>query len=150
MTLSFAWNWKSAVASSLCRASIFFTVNLWSGVDAAVAAMQVEFLYRAVASGFYGSLTERFARMRSERRATWAATLVVPAVAHLVEFGVHAWAGTPVLGWSVAGSVVFSIVTTRFNLFAMRRGVLTVGRGSASWWQDLKAMPAVVAAFLRT
>jgi len=148
VTWSRAWNWKSAVVSALCRACIFFAINLSAGLEAAVAAMQVEFAYRAVAAGFYGSLTERFARMRSERQARRAATLVVPAVAHLVEFGIHAWADTAVLGWSIVGSIAFSVLTTRFNLFAMRRGVLTVGHGSASWWQDLRAMPAMVAAFL--
>ena len=111
--------------------------------------MQVEFLYRAVAAGFYGSMTERFARMRSERRVTWAAMMVVPGISHVVELAIHLWAGTPMLGWSVAGSVAFSILTTRFNLFAMRRGSLTVGHGSATWWQDLKAMPALFVAFLR-
>ncbi len=149
MTWSLGWNWKSAVVSSLCRASIFFVANWSAGLDAAVAAMQVEFLYRAVAAGFYGSMTERFARMRSERRVTWAAMMVVPGISHVVELAIHLWAGTPMLGWSVAGSVAFSILTTRFNLFAMRRGSLTVGHGSATWWQDLKAMPALFVAFLR-
>jgi hypothetical protein len=149
MTWTVAWNWKSAVVSSLCRASIFFVINSSAGWDAALAAMQVEFAYRAVAAGFYGSLTQYFARLHAERRATWAATLIVPGVAHLVELGVHAWADTPVLGWSVAGSIAFSMMTTRFNLFAMRRGALTVGHGSASWWQDLRAMPAMMAAFFR-
>jgi len=150
VTLARAWNWKAAVVSSLCRASIFFLANLSAGLEAAMAAMQVEFLYRAVAAGFYGSLTERFARARSERHATWAAMIVVPGIAHLVELGIHLWAGTPMIGWSLAGSVAFSLLTTRFNLFAMRRGVMTVGRGSATVWQDLRAMPAMLAAFLRT
>ncbi len=146
--MTWAWNWKSAVVSAVCRASIFFAVNLSVGLDAALAAMQVEFLYRIVAAGFYGSLTQYFSQLPSERTATIAAMCVVPGLAHLVEFAVHAWAGTPVLGWSLAGSVAFSLVTTRFNLFAMRRGVLTVGHGSASWWHDIKAIPMLVVAFV--
>lgn len=149
MTWALAWNWKSAVVSSLCRASIFFVINSSAGLDAALAAMQVEFVYRAIAAGFYGSLTQYFSRLRAERRATWAATLIVPGIAHLVELGIHAWAGTPVLGWSIVASVAFSMLTTRFNLFVMRRGALTVGDGSASWRQDLRAMPAMVVAFFR-
>jgi hypothetical protein len=147
MTWSVAWNWKSALASSLCRAAIFFAINLSAGMDAAVAAMQVEFASRAVASGFYGSLTQYFARHHGARGV--AATLIVPGLAHLVEFGVHRWAATPVLGWSVVGSVAFSMLTTRFTLFAMRQGVFTVGHGSASWWQDMRALPALVLAFFR-
>lgn len=149
MSWAEAWNWKSAVASSVCRASIFSVVNASAGLQAAFTAMQVEFLYRAVASGFYGSLTQRFARMPDRTRATWLALIVLPTLAHIVEFVVHSWAGTPVLGWSIAGSVAFSLLTTRFHLIAMRKGVLTVGAGSASWWQDLKALPAVCVAFFR-
>lgn len=149
MSWSQAWNWKSAVGSAVCRAAIFFVVNTSAGAGAALTAMQVEFCYRAVASGFYGSLTQRFARMPNRRRATWLALIVLPALAHVVEFAVHSWAGTPVLGLSIAGSVAFSLLTTRFHLIAMRQGVLTVGAGSASWWQDLKALPAVCVAFFR-
>lgn len=144
-----AWNWKSAAGSSCCRAAIFFLVNLSAGTDAALAAMQTEFIYRAVMAGFYGALTQYFARLRDERVATRAATVIVPGLAHLVEFGVHRWAGTAVLGWSMTGSIMFSVVTTRFNLFAMRHGVLTVGRDSDSWWHDLRALPALVVAFFR-
>jgi hypothetical protein len=149
MTRTPVWNWKSAVASTVCRAALFFAINLPAGLDAAVVAMQVELLYRAVAAGFYGSLTQYFSRLHQERQATWTALLVVPGLAHLVEGGVHAWAGTPQLAWSLAGSITFSIITTRFSLFAMRRGVLTVGSGSASCWQDLRALPALVVAFFR-
>lgn len=150
MTWTTVWNWKSAVASSVCRALIFFVVNIPAGVDAALAAMQTEFLYRAMASGFFGSLTQYFAQVHAGRLSAWMATAIVAGLAHLVELGVHAWAGTPLLGWSIAASVIFSLVTTRFNLFAMRRGVLRVGQGSGTVRQDLRAMPGVVAAFFRT
>lgn len=148
MTWSRTWNWKSAVASSTCRAGIFFGINLAAGLEAAVTAMQVEFVYRAVAAGFYGSLTEYCSRIPCERVARRTATVAVPGVAHLVELGVHSWAGTPVLGWSLVGSVAFSILTTRFSLFAMRRGVLITGEGRQSWWRDLQAVPGLVTAFL--
>lgn len=141
------WNWKSALTSSFCRGAIFFAVNIPAGNDAAFAAMHTEFLYRAVASGFYGSLTQYFAQRHAA--STWTATAIVAGLAHLTEFFVHAWAGTPILGWSVAASVAFSLVTTRFSLFAMRSGVLTVGHGSGTLSQDLRAMPRVVVAFLR-
>lgn len=144
-----AWNWKSATVSAVCRAAIFFAANASAGTEAALTALQVEFVYRAVASGFYGSLTQRFAGMADQRRATWLALVALPTLAHAVELAVHSWAGTPALGWSIAGSVAFSLLTTRFHLIAMRRGVLTVGSGSASWSEDLKALPAVVAAFFR-
>lgn len=147
--LPFGWNWKSALVSATCRAVIFFAINAQTSLAAGVAALQVEFAYRSLASGFYGALTQRFARHPNVRVATWTAMGVLPALAHGIEWIVHSWAGTPALGWSIAGSVLFSALTTRFHLVAMRRGVMTVGPGSQSLVADLRAMPATVAAFFR-
>jgi hypothetical protein len=52
------WNWKSAVLSSLLRASLFFVTNLVAGLPAAIAAMKTELVFREITSGFYGALTE--------------------------------------------------------------------------------------------
>jgi hypothetical protein len=140
-----AWNWKAAVVSSLCRAAIFFATNVISGVDAALAAAQVEFVYRAIASGFYGSLTDYFSRMRPARAATLAALVIIPGIAHTIEYLIHSWAGTPRLGASVLASIAFSVATTRFNLFAMRRGFLITGRGSHSLLHDLRGLTRLCA-----
>jgi hypothetical protein len=133
-----AWNWKSALVSTLSRAAIFFVVNLPAGLAAATAAGQTEFVYRAIASGFYGALTEWFAGLGNTRATTLAALVVVPGVAHTVEFVIHWWAGTPVLGPAILASVAFSVVTTRLNLFAMRRGLLVVGPGCRSLPADVR------------
>jgi hypothetical protein len=74
--------------------------------------------------------------------------VLVPAIAHSVEFTVHFLAGTPVLKASIAASVAFSVLSTLFNLFAMRRGVLVVGTRSGSLAQDLRRLPAISAQFL--
>lgn len=144
-----AWNWKSALVSATCRAAIFFVVNAQMSLEAGLAALQVEFTYRVLASGFYGALTQRFAEHPNTRVATWAALGVLPGLAHSLEWIIHSWAGTPALGWSIAGSVAFSMLTTRFHLIAMRRGVMTVGPGSQSLVADLRAMPGTLAAFFR-
>lgn len=148
MTMAHAWHWKSALVSAVCRASIFFVINVQAGLPAALAAMQVEFAYRIVASGFYGALTQRFARQHAVR-ATWTALVLLPALSHSVEWAVHSWAGTPAIGSSIAASVAFSVLTTRFQLIAMRRGVMTVGPGSQSIAADLRAMPGTIVAFFR-
>ena len=135
-----AWNWKAALFSSTCRALLFFGSNLSEGLDAAIAAGQVEFVYRAIASGFYGGLTERFSKIEPAARSTAAALILIPALAHTVEYLIHTAAGTPRLGSSIAASVLFSVAATRFNLFAMRRGLLTVGRGSRSLAYDVVAL----------
>lgn len=126
MRLAHAWNWKSALLSALCRAPVFFAANLSAGLPAAVAAFQTEFAYRLVAAGFYGGITEAFARMRPARLATLGALIIVPGLAHAAEFLVHWSAGTSNLGASVVASVCMSVITTRASLFVMRRGLFVV------------------------
>lgn len=92
-----------------------------------MAAFATEFVYRVVAAGFYGALTEFFARRRSKRLATALALVVMPTLAHSVEYVVHLLAGTPHIATAVVGSIVVSMCTTRFSLFVMRRGLFVSG-----------------------
>ncbi len=138
------WNWKSALLSAICRASVFLAVNLPAGIGAGVRAMVTEFAFRGVASGVFGSLTQAFSRAHH----VWIALLVLPALGHTAEFLVHWAAGTPRLSGSIAASVVFSVITTAFNLFAMRRGALVVGEGQRSLGHDLRHLPALIVDFV--
>lgn len=144
---SLGWHWKSAIFSSLCRSAVFFFSTLPFGVKAATGAMIAEFLYRAFAAGFYGALTQAF--RKAEPR--WAATIVVmfglPAFSHAIEFAMHWLRGTPNLKVSILASFAFTIISTAFNLHAMRRGVLVVG-GGKSLLGDLRALPEVVFTFI--
>ncbi|MBN1567609.1 MAG: hypothetical protein JXA73_07165 [Acidobacteria bacterium] len=138
------WNWKSALLSSIVRAAIFFAVNLTAGHTAALAAMIREFSFRAVASGFYGGITESF-RLAKPR---WAATLTVlvslPILNHSAEFLLHWMLGTANLKTSILASVCFTILSTGFNLFAMRREVLITQQNSRSLAGDLKLIPGLL------
>src|SRR5215471_1933597 len=142
------WNWKSALFSSIIRGAIFFLVNLIGGVSAAVSALATDLIFRPLVSGFYGAIVESF----RSATPTWAATLVViialPVINHLIEIAVHWARGTQRLGSSVIASVSFSVLSGLFNIFAMRRGVLIVGDGRRTVLEDLRSLPAVVAAFL--
>lgn len=144
------WNWKSAVTSALMRGGIFFSANLAAGWRAAVGAMLVEFGYRTILSGFYGSVTQAFRRAEPAWAAALAVMVILPAGGHIIEFLVHWSRGTPKLATSIVSSVAFTILSTLFNLHAMRRGVLVVGDGHErrTLWQDLRAMPSVVASFV--
>jgi hypothetical protein len=141
------WNWKSAAFSSTFRAAIFFGANLTAGWRAATAAMMTEFVYRAVTAGFYGATTQAFRRAEP----VWAAGLVVmillPVASHSVELTVHLLRGTPRILTSLIASVAFTAISTLFNLYAMRRGVLVVGSGSSSVGADMRRLPSLIAGF---
>lgn len=143
------WNYKSAVLSAVVRASIFFVTNRMAGFDAAVAAMTTEFCFRIVTSGFYGAVTQAFRRVEPASAGTVAAMVLLPLLAHALELLVHWWQGTPELGVSITASVMFTAISTSFNLFAMRQGVFVVGAGRQSLWSDILALPRLVVQFVR-
>jgi hypothetical protein len=142
------WNWKSALLSSLFRAAIFFFANLAAGWRAAVAAMAVELLYRGISAGFFGALTQALREAQPVRLATAAAAILLPLLSHSIEFAIHLARGTPKLITSIVSSVVFTILSTLFNLYAMRRGVLISGREGSSLAADFRALPGVMFGFL--
>jgi hypothetical protein len=142
------WNWKSALLSSLLRATIFFFTNLIAGWHAALGAMLAELVFRAVTSGFYGAITESFSLARPAWAATAAAMIALPVLAHSLEFLVHWLRGTPKLGLSIGTSMIFTAVSTAFNLYAMRRGVLVTCGKSKSLRQDLSQIPPLLLTFV--
>jgi hypothetical protein len=135
------WHWKSAVVSSVCRAAIFFSTTVPSGLHAGTRAMLTEFAFRVVVSGLLGSLTQSLRSAEPAWAAATAALVIMPALGHTGEFLVHRWAGTPRLSTSISASVAFTAVTTVVSLFAMRRGALLVGPGQQSLLRDLSMMP---------
>jgi hypothetical protein len=95
----------------------------------------------------WNSATNALTQTFSRARRPWIALLILPALGHAGEFIVHWSAGTPRLGASVAASVAFSVLTTSFNVFAMRRGALVVGDGAQSLLSDLRRLPRLFASF---
>lgn len=142
------WNWKAAFFSSLIRGIIFLLANLGSGWRAAAGAMLAEWTYRAVTSGFYGAVTQSLGEVEPEWHGAMAAMILLPLSSHSLEFVVHWLRHTPHLKASIISSVTFTIFSTLFNFYAMRRGTMVVGRNSASFVEDLRALPRVIGGFL--
>jgi hypothetical protein len=143
-----AWNWKAAALSAVSRATLFLLANLSAGWGAAWGAFGAELAFRACTSGFYGAATQALARARPMWAAAVAAIVVIPMVSHSLEFCVHYLRGTPALGRSIALSVAFTILSTLFHLFAMRRGVLVVGADAPPITDDLRRMPRLILEFV--
>jgi hypothetical protein len=142
------WNWKAAVCSSIIRGIIFLLANLRSGWHAAVGAMLAEWTYRAFTSGFYGSMTQVLGEAEPAWQAAIAAMILLPLSSHSLEFVVHWLRHTPHLKASIIASMSFTVISTLFNFYAMRRGTMVVGGNSPSLAQDMKNMPRVIGGFL--
>lgn len=157
------WNWKSASLGAIVRASFYFTVYQASRESwiVTLTAVLVELGFRFVTTGIAGAVVQSF------RRATpvWAANLIVsislPAFSHSVEFITHyaqeryffdifaASENSVARQRAFAVSVLFSVISALFNLFAMKHGVLLVGAGdeTKSLVSDIKRMPRMVGEF---
>jgi hypothetical protein len=144
------WNWKSALLSAACRSVVFLAVNLPVGLPAGLRSMATEFMFRTIASGLLGSLTQRCARLPLSPGHSMAAIVAIAATGHLAEFLVHWTAGTPRLAASIGASMAFTVVTTAFNLFVMRRGTLIAGPGGDSLVADLRRLPRLIFDFIQS
>jgi hypothetical protein len=142
------WNWKAAFFSSLIRGIIFLLANLTSGWRAAVGAMLAEWCYRALTSGFYGAITQVLGEAEPEWQGAVAAMVLLPLSSHTLEFAVHYLRHTPHLRASIVSSMIFTVISTLFNFYAMRRGTMTVGKGCPTIGEDMRAMPRVIGGFL--
>jgi hypothetical protein len=147
-SLVWRWNWKSAACSAATRGFVFCSVNLAAGPDAALRALLTEFALRGATAGFYGAITQALSGARPAWAGSLSAIVILPLLAHTAEFLVHRLAGTERLGASIGTSVAFTAVTTLFNSFAMRHGVLTVGEHSRSFGDDLRVLPRTLAEFI--
>jgi hypothetical protein len=142
------WNWKSALLSSVLRASLFFAANLAAGLPAALAAMKTELVFRGITSGFYGALTEAFRKAEPPWEAALTIMFLLPVANHSIELLVHWMRGTQKLFPSILASVILTAFSTLFNFYVMRRGVLIVGSGRHSLVKDLLQLPRLVVDFM--
>jgi hypothetical protein len=141
------WNWKSALLSAVLRALVFLAINWTSGRKAAGMAMGVEFSYRILTSGFYGSLIQSFRKVQPAWRANLYVILLLPALNQGLDLWVHWLNGTPKLAASLVASTAITVWAALFNLYAMRRGALVTGRDARPLRDDLRQLPALVADF---
>jgi hypothetical protein len=142
------WNWKAAFFSSLIRGIIFLLANITAGWRVAMAAMLAEWVYRAMTSGFYGAITQTFGETEPEWQGAMAAMILLPISSHSLEFLVHFLRHTPHLKASIISSMSFTVISTLFNFYAMRRGTMVVGGDAPTLADDMRAMPGVIAGFL--
>lgn len=130
------------------RAGVFFSVNARLGWKLGLAAVLHDVWFRIPLSGIIGALTEAFRSAQPAWLATLTVSLLLPALAHLVEFAVHTLTGTADVRRSIIASLSVTLLSILFNYYVMRQGVLVVSGERQSLWKDLQQMPRLVLGFL--
>jgi len=142
------WNWKSALLSPIARSALVFATNATAGSANAGNALMIEALYRTVIAGFCGTIVEAFRSVDPYWAGQLTVLIAVPLVSDSVDVFIHWSLGTPQIGWTAAVSLCWTVVSTAFNYFAMRRGSLIVGDNRRSLFEDLLALPALFVGFV--
>jgi hypothetical protein len=154
-TLVWRWNWKAAVLSALLRAPIFFFTYFFKkeGLKIAVGAALAQSVFRFVFGGVNGAIIQSFSRVEPAWHAVLTVPLILAAFSHLIEFLVQtfydAQTGVNSKKSAITISVIISVISAVFNLFAMRRGALLVkDETKQPLWRDLVRMPWIVFEFI--
>ncbi len=157
------WNWKSASLGAVLRASFYFTVYQASRESwlVTLTAVLVELTFRFLTTGMSGAVVQSFRKAQPVWAANLILSIMLPAFSHTVEFVTHyaqeryffdifaASENSVARQRAFAISVLFSVISALFNLFAMKHGVLLVGAGeeTKSFIDDIKKMPRMVGEF---
>ncbi|MFN2501348.1 MAG: hypothetical protein ABR530_04990 [Pyrinomonadaceae bacterium] len=157
------WNWKAAMIGAVLRASFYFTVYQASRESwlVTLTAVSVELAFRFITTGMAGAVVQSFRRARPVWLANVIVSISLPAFSHTVEFVTHyaqerylydifaASENSVARQRAFAVSVLFSVISALFNLFAMKHGVLLVGAGdeTRSLMDDIKRLPRMVGEF---
>jgi len=151
----FRWNWKAAVLSSLLRAPIFLAAYLFQkqGIADAVSVTVALAVFRVIFGGVNGAIIQAYRNVKPAWHAVLTVPVVLAAFSHVIEFAVltvyDSITGTQGKTKAIVVSVIVSIISAVFNLFAMRRGALIVRDESMqSFWRDLVRMPWLIFEFI--
>ena len=137
------WNWKAAVLSSSFRA-LLFSVATFRGRGAA-RGICIELLFRLAIGGFWGSLLQAFRAARPAWLAGLFAALILPGMAHTIEFlALKAGHATHITSGMIV-SISVSVVSLLLNWLLMRKGLMVTGVGSARLRDDFRRLPAALA-----
>ena len=157
------WNWKSALFGAVLRASFYFTVYQASRQSwlVTLTAVLVELFFRFLTTGMFGAVVQSFRKAKPFWLANLIVSIMLPAFSHTVEVVTHyaqerycfdvfaATDNSVARQRAFAISVLFSVLSALFNLFAMKHGVLLVGAGeeTRTLKDDIKMLPRMVGEF---
>src|ERR1043166_7383112 len=136
------WNWKAVLLAVIVRSCIYLIVYTLSSEKTVtiITAVVFESISRFLTTGVAGALVQSFRKAQPIWLANLIVSVVLPAFSHTVEYLTHYTQETYFADMFAASenagraktfpiSVLFSVVSVLFNLYAMRNGALLVGAG---------------------
>jgi len=142
------WNWKAAILSMILRAPVYLATTFRYGWHAATVAGCVEAAFSVCAAGVFASFTQAIQDAEPQAMVAFLLLVALPFVALALDALLHYVMRTPNLATGVMASLGVSVVSSAFNWYSMRRGVLLVGATARSFGADLARLPLLIGRFL--
>jgi hypothetical protein len=157
------WNWKAASLAVLIRGSVYLVVYFVrkESTDVIVTAVVFESVSRFLSTGLAGALLQSFRKAQPMWLANLICSVMLPAFSHTIEFLTHYTQETYLSDTFAASqnnsrritfpfSVLLSVVSVLFTLYANRNGTLLVGAGkeTQTFATDMKQVPRLIANFV--
>lgn len=130
------------------RAAIFLLASIKSHHAGRAGGVVAEALFGAVSAGFFGSLTQALRFAEPEWLADLMLAGLFPLAFQVGDFFFHAALGTQVFRIGMISSAAFTVFSSAFNLYIMRRGTLLVGEEGEPFSKDLSALPRLALMFV--
>jgi hypothetical protein len=142
------WNGKAALLSAMFRGGIFLAASIKSHHAGRSSGVLAEALFGAVSAGFFGTLTQSLRFAEPEWVAELLLAGIFPLAFQIGDFFFHAALGTQVFRIGMIASAVFTVFSSLFNLYIMRRGTLLVGEEGKPFKEDLGSLPRLALLFV--
>ncbi len=142
------WNGKAALLSAMFRGGIFLVASIKSHHAGRSNGVLAEALFGAVSAGFFGTLTQALRFANPEWFAGLLLAGILPLLFQIGDFYFHVVLGTQVFHVGMIASAVFTVFSSAFNLYIMRRGTLLVGDEGQPFTRDLGSLPRLALLFV--
>jgi hypothetical protein len=142
------WNWKAALLSALFRAILYGCAAVPRG-PGAMRGVWIELAFRILVGGFWGSLLQAYRGARPAWLAGFFAVLILPGGAHTLEYMALKTGGATHIGAGMFMSILVSVGSLLINWLLMRKGLLVTGEGAGTLAEDLRRLPAALAAIFK-
>jgi len=135
------WNWKTALLSAITRLAVWPASKLGQGKllsSASFRALAIEFAFRLVVGGLWGSLLQAFSAALPTLQNGIGLVIAMVGFTHVLEYVALRAGGAAQAGALTVTSIGLSALSLFINWRLMRLGMLLTGKGTASLGADLR------------
>ena len=143
------WNWKAALITAICRAAGCMAALWHSPLHAREHFGAVEAIYVLLTVGIFSAWQQQALDVKPRRLAWAIVVLAIPLGSLAADCALHLWLDNGNMRALGMGALIVTVISAMFHWHVMQNGAMLVGENSSSLIGDMKAMPRLIATFVR-